>query len=103
LATCEIGSLGTVTPLCGTGTLAVIGIATAIGGAILTYDSCVTGEWLSYVGGVVGAKTGFGVLLKDGAFSTAWGGIRSGWTATSGARSSVGSAARSTWDAVKFW
>lgn len=53
--------------------------------------------------GVVGMATGIGGLVKSGAFPAAWSGIRSGWTATSGVRSSVASAATSAWHAVKFW
>ncbi|MDX2544808.1 RHS repeat domain-containing protein [Streptomyces sp. WI04-05B] len=103
LGVCELSTLGAGTPLCGATTIAFVGIGVAVGGAILTYDSCTTGDWGGCALGVVGMSTGLGGLVSAGSFSTAWSGIRSGWNATSGIRSSIGSAARSTWEAVKFW
>ncbi|MFF4831684.1 RHS repeat-associated core domain-containing protein [Streptomyces sp. NPDC001315] len=103
LGMCELTTIGAGTPVCGASALAIVGISVAVGGAILTYDSCRTKDWGGCVGGIIGMATGVGGLLKSGAFPAAWSGIRSGWNATSGVRSSIGSAARSTWEAVKFW
>ncbi|MFB6709558.1 RHS repeat-associated core domain-containing protein [Streptomyces sp. NPDC056333] len=100
LAACEISTAAAGTPLCAAGALGIVGGAAIIGGVILTYDSCTTGDYAGCALGVLGTVTGVRTLWTSGQATAAWGSLKSGWNAAS---SGVSTGARKAWDAVKFW